>query len=156
VDAILTNPRYTGRQVWNRQRKREVLLDVEDVALWHVTKMSWNPAGEWVYSEQVVHSPIIDDETFSRAQRLLKGPGRGPREHAPHRLPARGRGPARPGRLARQGLRPRTGSPNSSMTWKPLSSPTPTLLPNKYARRSPNATASSTRRTRPSYRRSST
>lgn len=31
IRAILTNPRYTGRQVWNRQRKDEVLLDVEDV-----------------------------------------------------------------------------------------------------------------------------
>ncbi|MET8312041.1 recombinase family protein [Micromonospora sp. NPDC005173] len=27
--AILTNPRYTGRQVWNKQRTGEVLLDVE-------------------------------------------------------------------------------------------------------------------------------
>ena len=27
------NPRYTGHQVWNRQRKDEVLLDVDDVAL---------------------------------------------------------------------------------------------------------------------------
>ncbi len=35
VRAILTNPRYTGRQVWNRQRKDEVLLDVNDVALGH-------------------------------------------------------------------------------------------------------------------------
>jgi hypothetical protein len=32
IRAILTNPRYVGLQVWNRQRKREVLLDVEDVA----------------------------------------------------------------------------------------------------------------------------
>lgn len=31
VRAILTNPRYTGYQVWNRQRKQEVLLDVNDV-----------------------------------------------------------------------------------------------------------------------------
>jgi site-specific DNA recombinase len=35
VRAILTNPRYTGRQVWNRQRRDEVLLDVHDVALGH-------------------------------------------------------------------------------------------------------------------------
>ncbi|MCM3884186.1 recombinase family protein [Frankia sp. R82] len=31
VRVILTNPRYTGRQVWNKQRKDEVLLDVKDV-----------------------------------------------------------------------------------------------------------------------------
>ena len=29
VGAILANPRYTGRQVWNRQPKSEVLIDVE-------------------------------------------------------------------------------------------------------------------------------
>jgi hypothetical protein len=38
VRAILTNPRYTGYQVWNRQRTDEVLLDVENVALGHTAK----------------------------------------------------------------------------------------------------------------------
>jgi hypothetical protein len=42
VRTILRNPRYTGRQVWNRQRRDEVLIDVEDVALGHATKMRWN------------------------------------------------------------------------------------------------------------------
>jgi site-specific DNA recombinase len=32
VRAILVNPRYTGYQVWNRQRRDEVLLDIDDVA----------------------------------------------------------------------------------------------------------------------------
>ncbi|WP_210587645.1 recombinase family protein [Streptomyces sp. GESEQ-35] len=31
VRVILTNPRYTGHQVWNKQRKDESLIDVEDV-----------------------------------------------------------------------------------------------------------------------------
>ncbi len=35
VRAILGNPRYTGFEVWNKQRKDEVL---DDVALGHVTK----------------------------------------------------------------------------------------------------------------------
>ncbi|MBN6050686.1 recombinase family protein, partial [Nonomuraea sp. RK-328] len=35
VRAILLNPRYTGYQVWNRQRKDEVLIDVDDVGLGH-------------------------------------------------------------------------------------------------------------------------
>ena len=38
VRAILGNPRYTGFEVWNKQRKDEVLIDVDDVALGHVTK----------------------------------------------------------------------------------------------------------------------
>jgi hypothetical protein len=33
VRVILTNPRYTGMQVWNRQRRDEVLIDVDD-SLW--------------------------------------------------------------------------------------------------------------------------
>jgi hypothetical protein len=40
--VILANPRYTGRQVWNRQRKDEVLLDVQDVALGFTSKQRWN------------------------------------------------------------------------------------------------------------------
>jgi site-specific DNA recombinase len=71
VRAILANPRYTGRQVWNRQRKDEVLLDVRDVALGHTTKMRWNDQDQWIYSEQIAHPPIIDDDTFAKAQQLL-------------------------------------------------------------------------------------
>jgi site-specific DNA recombinase len=43
VKVILTNPRYTGHQTWNKQRTDEVLLDVNDVALGHTTVMRWNP-----------------------------------------------------------------------------------------------------------------
>lgn len=32
VRSILMNPKYVGRQVWNRQRRDEILVDVEDVA----------------------------------------------------------------------------------------------------------------------------
>src|SRR5215471_10401355 len=73
VRVILTNPRYTGRQVWSRQRKDEVLIDVADVALGHTTKMRWNEAGQWIYSEQVTHPAIIDEQTFARAQEVLVG-----------------------------------------------------------------------------------
>ena len=71
IRAILANPRYTGRQVWNRQRKDEVLLDVHDVALGHTTVMRWNDEGQWIFSDQIVHPPIIDTETFGQAQQLL-------------------------------------------------------------------------------------
>ncbi len=37
--AILGNLRYTGYQVWNRQHRDEVLLDVHDVATGYNTKM---------------------------------------------------------------------------------------------------------------------
>ncbi|MGC4991950.1 recombinase family protein [Nocardia salmonicida] len=38
VRSILANPRYTGHEVWNKQRKQrkqESLIDVDDVALGH-------------------------------------------------------------------------------------------------------------------------
>jgi site-specific DNA recombinase len=85
VRAILTNPRYTGRQVWNKQRKQEVLLDINDVALGHVTKLRWNPAEAWVHSDQPAHPPIIDQNAFDDAQQTLRARGRGPAQHKPHR-----------------------------------------------------------------------
>jgi site-specific DNA recombinase len=85
IRAILTNPRYTGRQVWNRQRKDEVLLDVHDVALGHTTKMRWNDEDKWIYSEEIVHPPIIDEDTFQRAQDLLAARRGTPGPHKPHK-----------------------------------------------------------------------
>ncbi|WP_193318139.1 MULTISPECIES: recombinase family protein [Streptomyces] len=37
VRTILCNLRYTGSQVWNKQRRTEVLIDIDDVSLGHVT-----------------------------------------------------------------------------------------------------------------------
>jgi hypothetical protein len=77
--------RLTGRQVWNRQRKDEVLIDVNDVALGHTTKMRWNENGKWIFSEQPVHPLLISDEIFSRAQAMLSARRVMPAEHKPHR-----------------------------------------------------------------------
>jgi site-specific DNA recombinase len=78
VRVILTNPRYTGHQVWNKQRKIEQLLDVDDVALGHQTKQTWNPADDWIYSATPAHEALVDKETFARVQTLLGGSGRRP------------------------------------------------------------------------------
>jgi site-specific DNA recombinase len=86
VRAILINPRYTGRQVWNRQRKDEVLLDVHDVALGHTTKLRWNDAAKWVYSDEIAHAPIITTDGFGKVQDILAARGRGPAQHKPHRV----------------------------------------------------------------------
>ena len=85
IRVILTNPRYTGRQVWNKQRKREVLIDVHDVALGHETRQVWNTKDTWVWSEDIVNPQIIDDETFTAVQQLLAARGHGPTSHKPHR-----------------------------------------------------------------------
>ncbi len=83
IRAILTNPRYTGRQVWNRQRKDEALLDVEDITLGHTTKQRWNAHDKWIFSERIVHPQLVDDATFRDVQDLLAGRG----SATPHKEP---------------------------------------------------------------------
>ena len=68
VRSILQNPKYTGRQVWNRQRRDEILVDVEDVAQGHLSRMRWNDSSDWVWSTDATHEAIIDSETFAKAQ----------------------------------------------------------------------------------------
>lgn len=77
VRVILTNPRYTGRQVWNKQRKDEVLLDIEDVSLGYTTKVRWNTREQWIWSEHQVHDALISAEDFQQAQELRTRRGRG-------------------------------------------------------------------------------
>ncbi len=76
VRAILRNPRYTGYQVWNRQARHEILIDVDDVALGHQTKMRWNDHDQWIWSEQQTHEPLITMEQFEALQRIFRGANR--------------------------------------------------------------------------------
>ncbi|TBL44928.1 recombinase family protein [Verrucosispora sp. SN26_14.1] len=71
IRVILTNPRYTGRQVWNKQRTDEVLLDVDDVALGHIAVMRWNNREQWLVSKDIVHEPLIDQPNFDNVQQML-------------------------------------------------------------------------------------
>jgi len=73
VRAILQNPRYTGYQVWNRQQRHEELLDVNDVALGHQTRMRWNDRGDWIWSENPTHQSIISLDRFTDAQAVFTG-----------------------------------------------------------------------------------
>ncbi|HEX3962199.1 MAG TPA: recombinase family protein [Trebonia sp.] len=85
VRSILINPRYTGHQVWNKQRKDEVLIDVEDVALGHTTKLRWNETSKWLWSDKIVQPPIIDRDIFDQVQLMVAGRAHAPAEHKPHR-----------------------------------------------------------------------
>ncbi len=67
VRAILGNPSCTGRQVWNRQRRDEELLDVDDVAAGYQSRMKWNDRSEWVWSAEETHEAIASAETFAAA-----------------------------------------------------------------------------------------
>ncbi|MBP2329546.1 DNA invertase Pin-like site-specific DNA recombinase [Kibdelosporangium banguiense] len=75
IRAILGNPRYTGRQVWNKQRTDEVLLDVDDVGLGHITKQRWNAPEAWVWSDKVVHELLIEVALFDRVQEIMAARG---------------------------------------------------------------------------------
>jgi site-specific DNA recombinase len=85
VRAILINPRYTGHQVWNKQRKDEVLIDVDDVGLGHTTKLRWNDTGKWLWSEKIVQPPIVEGEAFRQVQAMVAGRAHTPAAHKPHR-----------------------------------------------------------------------
>ena len=63
VRRVVTNPRYTGRQVWARTAAGRPV-----------------PVEQWVTSAPMVHEPLVDDRTFHRAQsdavRRLSGPNK--------------------------------------------------------------------------------
>jgi site-specific DNA recombinase len=56
VRSILANPRYTGRQVWNRQRTHKDLVDPADIALVHKAVQRWNLPSGWGASP-LAHCP---------------------------------------------------------------------------------------------------
>ncbi|MFG1610750.1 recombinase family protein [Actinoplanes sp. NPDC049265] len=86
IRAILRNPRYTGRQVWNKQRTDEVLIDVEDIALGHENRHRWNDESEWVWSKGEAHTPLITTDLYQRAQTTIKVRGtNGEQGRAPRR-----------------------------------------------------------------------
>ncbi len=76
VRAILRNPRYTGRQVWNKQRKDEILLDVNDVARGYETRLRWNDTGQWVWSDAIAQEPLVTVEDFEATRAIMADAGR--------------------------------------------------------------------------------
>ncbi|MGW8380846.1 recombinase family protein [Streptomyces sp. ODS28] len=73
--TILINPRYTGYEVWNKQRKQESLLDVDNVALGHQTKLIWNGKDSWVFSDRPTHPPLVSKDIFKQVQQRLASRG---------------------------------------------------------------------------------
>lgn len=62
IAAILGNPRYTGRQVWNRQPAEHK----QDTATG--SKPSRNSRREWVISRRPAHPGLVDESDFVAAQ----------------------------------------------------------------------------------------
>ncbi len=49
----------------------------------HETKMRWNDEDEWIWSAEVVHQPLIDEETFAAVRHQMQTG----RQRAVHRKP---------------------------------------------------------------------
>jgi hypothetical protein len=61
VAVILSNPRYTGREVWNRQRGEHIGGRVAHRS---------NPAGEWMISDSAAHPALVSEADFVAAQEV--------------------------------------------------------------------------------------
>jgi site-specific DNA recombinase len=85
VRAILTNPRYLGRQVAGRQRRRDELVDARDPALGTTSKQRWQDPSDWSWSEAECWPPLVSDELWQRVNARItnlrgsKGVSRRPR-----------------------------------------------------------------------------
>jgi site-specific DNA recombinase len=68
VAAILANPRYTGRQVWNRQRTDFDLADPANTTLGHRQVQRWNLPEGWVISRHPAHAALVSEADFIAVQ----------------------------------------------------------------------------------------
>ncbi|GAA2903129.1 putative recombinase [Actinoplanes cyaneus] len=70
VAAILANPRYAGRQVWNRQFTdlREAVPGDKRSSVGPVRV--WNPRAQWVVSAESTHPALVSDEDFAVVQQI--------------------------------------------------------------------------------------
>jgi hypothetical protein len=89
VTTILGNPRYTGRQVWNRQRTDSDLADPADVSLGHKSVQRWNLPDGWVISSKPAHPALVSEQDFIAAQDI--NAARGPVPPAAPAVPGRRR-----------------------------------------------------------------
>lgn len=73
VAAILANPRYTGRQVWNRQSiDHHEATPGDKASRIHRRKPThhWNPREEWEISTRFANPPLVSEDDFLAAQQI--------------------------------------------------------------------------------------
>jgi hypothetical protein len=70
VAAILANPRYTGRQVWNRQRTEHHESVPGDKRTSTGKTRAWNPKADWVVSQRIAHPTLVSEADFRAAQQI--------------------------------------------------------------------------------------
>jgi len=81
VTTILGNPRYTGRQVWNRQRTDKDLADPANTSLGHKSVQRWNLPGGWVISARPAHPALVSEADYIAAQDVKAARGPSPEGH---------------------------------------------------------------------------
>ena len=59
VRAILRNARYTGHEVFGRQRRDYELIDLSSPAEGHVRRMRWNDPSAWIWSPEPTHEALV-------------------------------------------------------------------------------------------------
>jgi site-specific DNA recombinase len=68
VRAILRNARYTGHEVFGRQRRDYELIDLASPADGHVRRMRWNDPDAWIWSPEPTHEALVSREDWQSAQ----------------------------------------------------------------------------------------
>lgn len=74
VTAILANPSYTGRQVWNRQPTVHNPDDHADDVLGRVEAQRWTPVEQWVVSRELAHTALVSEADFVAVQGVHTAP----------------------------------------------------------------------------------
>ncbi|HYD10374.1 MAG TPA: recombinase family protein, partial [Acidimicrobiales bacterium] len=88
VRAILTNPRYLGRQVAGRQRRHDELVDARDPALGTTSRQRWQEQDAWSWSETECWPPLVDEDLWQRVNARIKNT-RGTQRRRPRSEPGR-------------------------------------------------------------------
>jgi site-specific DNA recombinase len=80
VRSILANPRYTGRQVWNRQPTELQLFDAADISLGHRQVQRWNLPDGWVISARPARQALVSEADFIAARHIKAARGPAPQD----------------------------------------------------------------------------
>lgn len=86
--AILTNPRYLGRQVVGRQRRKDELIDPKDPAAGTASRQRWQESTEWVTSDEPAWPALVDEDLWHRVNARITNT-RGPARRRPRAEPGK-------------------------------------------------------------------
>ncbi|AGL16089.1 recombinase [Actinoplanes sp. N902-109] len=74
VAAILANPRYTGRQVWNRQHTEHDDLEALDGLTRQTGIQRWSVGAQWAISARPAHEALVSEADFVAVQQIHTAP----------------------------------------------------------------------------------